>query len=518
MGFNTTSRNRMDLLGFSLDDLVPKDAKCRFVVDIVSQLDLKELYNRYSNQGNDAFDPSIMLSTWFYAYSETVTATRKLEERCQRDLHYMYVSGNLVPDHTSLRRFRKNHFDLLADYFVQIIKIATRNGISDFKQIAIDGSKIQAASSAKNAKTADELAQFLDKIRKDIEAYMHQCDLLDDNSDDPTDLDEIRKKIDRLKELEKTMLDRQEELEARKSTLKPEHRNGHKINISEPEARNMNKVNGNQKLPAYNVQLSVDTHTQLIVANETVQDTNDFDQLSQQHQNVEDNVGCDQDRSYIYDAGYHNFEQLEFVYTNHVNAYVASPRKENETDLSPDEKKNFDRTDFVYHHEKDYYECPGGQKLFYEKDYQKNNKWSGRVYKSDACPTCSHSNECLSLNKKTKYRRIRREHREFYAEWMLEKGKTDQAKNMQKLRSTSVEPVFGNLKANLGFRRFRLRGDRMVNGEFNLMCIAHNLNKLYVLADNFRLGVQTHFTYLKTLCQRTIIQYFEKYFNVSFSF
>jgi len=58
----------------------------------------------------------------------------------------------------------------------------------------------------------------------------------------------------------------------------------------------------------------------------------------------------------------------------------------------------------------------------------------------------------------------------------------------------------------------------MVNGEFNLMCIAHNLNKLYVLADNFRLGVQTHFTYLKTLCQRTIIQYFEKYFNVSFSF
>ena len=133
----------------------------------------------------------------------------------------MYVSGNLVPDHTSLSRFRKNHFDLLADYFVQIIKIATRNGISDFKQIAIDGSKIQAASSAKNAKTADELAQFLDKIRKDIEAYMHQCDLLDDNSDDPTDLDEIRKKIDRLKELEKTMLDRQEELEARKSTLKP---------------------------------------------------------------------------------------------------------------------------------------------------------------------------------------------------------------------------------------------------------------------------------------------------------
>ena len=131
MGFITTDRNQMNLLGFSLDDLVPKDAKCRFVVDIVSQLDLEELYNRYSNQGNDAFEPSVMLSTWFYAYSETVTATRKLEEKCQRDLHYMYVSGNLRPDHTSLSRFRKNHLDLLADYFMQIIKIAIDGSIEN---------------------------------------------------------------------------------------------------------------------------------------------------------------------------------------------------------------------------------------------------------------------------------------------------------------------------------------------------------------------------------------------------
>ncbi len=518
MGFITTDRNQMNLLGFSLDDLVPKNAKCRFIVDIVSQLDLKDLYNFYSTQGNDAFEPSNMLSTWFYAYSDTVTTTRKLEEKCQRDLHYMYVSGNLRPDHTTLSRFRKNHLDLLADYFLQIIKIAINSGVSDFKQIAIDGSKIQASSSAKYAKTADELAQYLDNIRKDIEAYMYQCDLLDDDSDDPTDLDEIRKKIDHLKDLEKTMQDRQEELETRKSRLKPEHRKGHKINISESEARNMNKVNGNQKLPAYNVQVSVDTQTQLIVANETVQDTNDFDQLSRQHQNVEDNLGLDQDRSYVYDAGYHNFEQLEYVYTNHVNAYVASPRKENEANPGTDEKENFDRTDFVYHPETDYYECPAGQKLTYEKDYQKDNKWSGRVYKTEACPTCSHKNNCLLSIKKTKYRRIRREHREIYAEWMEKTGKTDQAKHMQKLRSTSVEPVFGNLKANLGFRRFRLRGLRTVNGEFNLMCIAHNLNKLYVLADNFRLSVQTNFAYLKTLCQRTITQYFAKYFDVGYSF
>lgn len=48
-----------------------------------------------------------------------------------------------------------------------------------------------------------------------------------------------------------------------------------------------------------------------------------------------------------------------------------------------------------------------------------------------------------------------------------------------KSRATSVEPVFGNLKSNIGFRRFNLRGLQKVKGEFTLMCIAHNINKLF---------------------------------------
>jgi len=58
-------RNPLDLLGFSLDNLVPKDAKCRFVVDILSYLDLIKLYQRSSSQGNDAYDPMFLLSTCF---------------------------------------------------------------------------------------------------------------------------------------------------------------------------------------------------------------------------------------------------------------------------------------------------------------------------------------------------------------------------------------------------------------------------------------------------------------------
>ena len=111
MGFITTDRNQMHLLGYCLDDFVSTDAKCRFIAKIVSQLDLGKLYDDYSTQGNDAFEPSLMLATWFYAYSEGITSTRKVEAGCKRDLHFIYISGNLQPDHSSLSRFRKRHLN-----------------------------------------------------------------------------------------------------------------------------------------------------------------------------------------------------------------------------------------------------------------------------------------------------------------------------------------------------------------------------------------------------------------------
>ena len=69
---------------------------------------------------------------------------------------------------------------------------------------------------------------------------------------------------------------------------------------------------------------------------------------------------------------------------------------------------------------------------------------------------------------------------------MRQKLQTEDAKQKLKLRSITVEPVIGNLKSNLGFRRFNLMGLLNVKGEFTLMCIAHNLNKLYGLLFYFQ--------------------------------
>jgi hypothetical protein len=89
----------------------------------------------------------------------------------------------------------------------------------------------------------------------------------------------------------------------------------------------------------------------------------------------------------------------------------------------------------------------------------------------------------LSNKNKSGIRMIQRDLQEMLAEKMAMKRDTQEAKNRLYIRKITVEPVFGNLKENLGFRRFSLRGLRNVRNEFKLMAIAHNINKLYKIKE-----------------------------------
>jgi transposase len=183
MGFIFNDRRQQKLLGYCLSDFVANNDKSHMVVDIVSKLDLTELYNRYSNQGNDAYDPKTLLATWFFAYSEGESSTRKIENLCRYELRFIYVSADLRPDHTTLSRFRKRHLDLMADYFVQILLLAKEADISDFKEISIYGTKIKASCSKKQSYKEDQLNRKIEAIRRDIAEYMSRCDLAEDEED-----------------------------------------------------------------------------------------------------------------------------------------------------------------------------------------------------------------------------------------------------------------------------------------------------------------------------------------------
>jgi len=484
MNFLSKDRNQTQIIGYCLDDFVPRDAKCRLVVTLVNELNLKNLYNRYSSQGNPAFDPSAMLATWFLCYCEGETRTRKLEELCKRDLHFIYISSNLQPDHTSLSRFRQANIDLMTEYFTQLVLLIKKKNLAQFNDIAIDGTKVQAFGSKAKSITQEGLSRELKKIRQQIKDYLSACEISDKGSD--IDIPTIQKKIKDLRNKKKQLIKHDQEIQKRQKQLKSEHRKNHRINLTEPEAYLMNKVNGSQKLPAYNAQASVDTKTQIIAANNVVQDRNDAHQFKEQHKNVESNLGCDPNREYTTDSGYHSLEQLEYVEENQIKAIIAdkSPKsrsQSNSVDLKDIKNKNkFERSDFTYNKKEDYYQCAAGKKLVYNDKIKVHGRRSRR-YKCIDCQQCIYRNKCLPRPKYDKYRQIVRDEKEQLAEQMYHTTQTEYGRNKLIQRKYSVEGVFGNLKENLGFRRFRLKGLLKVQGEFNLMCIAHNINKIYIL-------------------------------------
>lgn len=485
MGFISSDRDQIDLLGYRIDDFAKSDKKSHFVVDLVSRLDLKELFCRYSDQGGDSYSPAIILSLWFYAYSNGITSTRDLEELCKYDTRYMYISCNQQPDHTTLSRFRKTHLDLLSEYFLQIILIAQAEGISDFNHIAIDGTKIKASRSANHSYNEAQLDQIITNIRRDIAGYMNQCNYVEQNASDQLDLETLQAEKARLEALEQQLLERKQLLKKRQQELKVEYRTQHKISLLEPEARFMPKADGLN----YNAQTAVDTESKLIVAAEVTDQPNDQGQFVPLQKQVESNLKPDPKRAYTGDAGYHNTNDLEHLEQNNIDALIADPApQDRSTRLNPtsadtilSEKRKVERTDFVYHSHGDYYECPTGDHLVKVKD-----KGKSIVYRANKCSTCPLAIYCLASKKN--YKQIHRSKREVYAERMALKLQSRLAKQRMHERWVSVEPVFGNLKQNLGFRRFSLCGINQVKGEFMLMAIAHNLNILFKIIDNKRLA------------------------------
>jgi transposase len=330
MKFFTANRSQQNLLGYSVEDFAKSDAKSHFIVKTVSKLNLGDLYGRYSSQGAEAYPPDMMVSLLFYAYSESNTNTRKIENLCHYDTRYIYISCNLRPDHTTLSRFRQNNLDLLEDYFIQIILMAEEEGILDLKHISIDGTKMQASSSVSQSMKEDQLKRKIDGLRRDIKHYMQRCSWIEQGSTDELDLEDLRQEKERLETLEKKLLERQQQLKERKEKLKPEHRKNHKINLVEPEARHMSKVNG----PGYNAQIAVDNETKLIIANDTTDDPNDQNQFSSVHQKVEKNIPSDTERTYTTDSGYHSLDQLEYIEENHIDATIADPTPQNRSTKS----------------------------------------------------------------------------------------------------------------------------------------------------------------------------------------
>ena len=121
--FKSYTSNDNLLLPPCLGDFIPQNDPVRVVHRIIEQINLEELYRRYSPKGCSAYHPRMMLQILVYAYLRNIYSSRRIEEFCRNDIRFMWLTGNLTPDHNTINRFRGSRLkDVLKTIFATIVK------------------------------------------------------------------------------------------------------------------------------------------------------------------------------------------------------------------------------------------------------------------------------------------------------------------------------------------------------------------------------------------------------------
>src|ERR1700682_3976976 len=154
---------------------------CFFVHGAVEKLDLQEFEAGYSDEGQQAYHPALLLKVWLYAYALGMTSSRRLEQRIREDLAFRYLAAGATPDHRTLNDFRRRQARALNDVFTQVVELARKAKLGKLGHVAIDSTRIAANASRSRIDTEQALRNARARIRRDIRRWQQHCDAEDPN-------------------------------------------------------------------------------------------------------------------------------------------------------------------------------------------------------------------------------------------------------------------------------------------------------------------------------------------------
>lgn len=500
--FKPYVQNQDFLIPPSWDDKIHKNHPVRIVNSVIESLDLKPLYDSYNNIGPSPYDPKMLLKAIVFAYLNNVFSSRKIENQIKSNIHFIWLCGNSEPDHNTINRFRgKRLSEYLKNIFKEIVLMLAEQGLINIKEIYVDGTKMEAnankytfvwgKSVTKNKKKMlerlEELWSYTQKVAK---AEMKDTEVIDFEKVSPEVIVETVRKIEealkdkeipkdikkKLNTAKKEYPRRLAEYEAKERIL--DGRNSYSKTDHDATFMRMkdDKMNNKELKAAYNVQIS--TNNQFIVNYDIYQNPGDTLTLPSHLETYKDLYSFSPD-TVIADAGYGSEQNYEYMETNGIESYVKYNYFYQEEKGIRQKKYPFASDYLYYNEEQDYFVCPMGQKM-HNIGTSKIKNESGYEqsitrYEAENCIGCplrgkchkSKGNRVIEMNKRL--RKLKQKARE---NLLSEKGI-----KKRKQRSVDVEPVFGNIKQNKGFRRFMLIGSKKVTTEFGLLAIAHNLKK-----------------------------------------
>ena len=150
------SPEQAELLPRHVRDELPSGHLCFLIHELIEGLDLSRFDEAYSEEGQKAYNPRLMLKLWLYGFAVNVRSTRKLERRVQEDLGFRFLAGGLRPDHKTLSEFLRRHGEAIEPLFTQVLGWARQAGMARLGRVAIDSTRIKANASPDRLRQQDE--------------------------------------------------------------------------------------------------------------------------------------------------------------------------------------------------------------------------------------------------------------------------------------------------------------------------------------------------------------------------
>jgi transposase len=447
--FKPVRRDMDYLFPPSMNDWLPEHHLARFIVEIVEQLDLKPMEGAYGTSGSAPFHPALLLSILVYGYATGVFSSRKLENATYDSVAFRFVAADEHPDHDTLNTFRKRFLKEIEALMVQVLMIARTLGVLHLGNIALDGSKIKANASQHSALSYGHIRKLEEQLTGEVRKLMEWAEAAD-NEKIPDGIslpEEIARREDRLKAIaaarikiearakerfEQEQADYQAKLDKRaaksresgksprgKAPVPPLEGAQDKDQINlTDEASRIMKVAGGGFDQCYNGQIAVDMDSLLIVTTGTVQACNDKQQVV---------------------PALEQLKALPVELGQPVNLVA----------------------DTGYFSEA-------------------NVKACGEYSMTPLIAVSRQAHHPAPLERFTQPAPLEEDPTE--VEKMRHLLLTMAGRALYAQRKCTVEPVIGIIKAILGFRQFSLRGLENVKGELNLVAMAWNLKRMFVLS------------------------------------
>lgn len=444
--FKPYNPNQAFLLPPSMKDWLPENDLAYFVMEMVNQLDLSEIYESYdgSKGGNPPYNPTMMTSLLVYSYCVGICSSRKIEKASYNQIAFRVLTADQQPDHDTIAEFRKRHLKALAGMFVQILRLCQKAGLVKMGHISLDGTKVRANASKHKAMSYGRMEKTVEELEAEVRRILEKARAIDEEEDRKYGKgkrgdelpEELRHKETRLKKIKEAMKELEEEAKAvhkreeqrlraeeEKDTgkkqrgrepLPPTEKPAEKAqkNFTDADSRIMKDGASKSFEQSYNCQAAVDEETQVIVAEHVTQSPNDKKELEPAVEKIKANMDGKAPDKLSADAGYFSESNVEALEEAGIDPYLATGRQ-----------KHGDKT---------------------------VTATRGRI----------------PMNATVKER-------------MARKLRTKNGRKTYAKRKHIVEPVFGQIKEARGFRRFMLRGFENVSAEWSIVCLTHNILKLF---------------------------------------